>query len=76
MNETEIIAKDKAVMGKTIGIVRGLKGKTSIEMQFSSESVILKPAEGQQFKIDNALFNSLDTLEIVKIIEGHINGSN
>ena len=76
MNETEIIAKDKAVMGKTIGIVRGLKGKTSMEMQFTSEAVIFKPSEGQQFKMDSALFNSLDTLEIVKIIEGHINGSN
>jgi len=74
MQETEIIAKDKAIMGKTIGIVRGLKGRTSLQIKFTAESVIFMITKGQ-FSMDNALFNSLDTNEIVKIIEGHIDGS-
>lgn len=73
MRETEIISQDKAIMGKTIGIVRGLKGRTNLQIKFSAEAVTFMLAEGQ-FSMDNALFNSLDTNEIVKIVEGHIDG--
>ena len=71
--ETEIISQDKAIMGKTIGIVRGLKGRINLQIKFSAEAVTFMLGEGQ-FSMDNALFNSLDTNEIVKIIEGHIDG--
>jgi uncharacterized protein YhbP (UPF0306 family) len=75
MNETEILAKDSATMSKTIGIVRGLQGKTNIKIVFGISSVIFQPAAGREFTMTNTLFNKLDTNEIVNIIEGHINGS-
>ncbi len=33
MNATEILATDKAIMGKTIGIVRGLQAKTALKIK-------------------------------------------
>mgnify|MGYP003132641461 CR=1 FL=1 len=75
MKETEMIAKDRAIMGKTIGIIRGLRGRVSLSMVFKSGKVVFVPAEGGEFEMDTALFNKLDTNEIVRLIEGQINGS-
>ncbi len=75
MNETQAIGTDQAVMGKTIGIIRGLGGKTSVKISFNSNEVIFHLAVGNDFRLTNELFNQLDTKEIVKIIEGHIHGS-
>tara|TARA_R110002012_G_scaffold312823_1_gene523896 strand:- start:9597 stop:9827 length:231 start_codon:yes stop_codon:yes gene_type:complete len=75
MKETEMIAKDQAIMGKTIGIIRGLQGKVALSMAFHSGKVIFRPSEGEEFTMDTALFNKLDTNEIVRLIEGQINGS-
>ncbi len=75
MNETQILATDKAMMGKTIGIVKGLKGKTNLKIRFQSTFVTFQPATGREFTMTNELFNTLDTNEIITIIEGHIDGS-
>ena len=75
MNETQILATDKAMMGKTIGIVKGLKGKTNLKIRFQSTFVTFQPAIGREFTMTNELFNTLDTNEIITIIEGHIDGS-
>ena len=75
MNETQILATDSVVMGKTIGIVKGLRGKTNIKIRFQATYVTFEPATGREFTMTNELFNTLDTNEIIKIIEGHIYGS-
>jgi hypothetical protein len=75
MNATEILATDKAIMGKTIGIVRGLQAKTALKIRFSSKEVTFQPATGREFTMTNEIFNTLDTNEIINIIEGHIDGS-
>jgi len=75
MNATEILATDKAIMGKTIGIVRGLQAKTALKIRFSSTEVTFQPATGREFTMTNELFNTLDTNEIINIIEGHLDGS-
>ncbi len=75
MKETEMIAKDRAIMGKTIGIVRGLQSKVSLSMVFKTGKVVFRPADGEEFSMDTALFNKLDTNEIVRLIEGQISGS-
>jgi len=76
MNETEILATDQAVMGKTIGIIRGLAGKTGLQISFNSTNVFFHLSVGKNFSLTNELFNKLETKEIVNLIEGHIDGSN
>jgi len=68
------IGKDKAIMSKAIGIIRGLKGKTALKLEFRSDEVMCFLAKGQDFTLPNELFNKLDTNEIVNIIEGHLYG--
>tara|TARA_Y100000114_G_scaffold156717_1_gene184928 strand:+ start:3166 stop:3396 length:231 start_codon:yes stop_codon:yes gene_type:complete len=75
MNPTEALAKDRVIMGKTIGIVRGLRSNNSLQIKFSIDEVIFQPAKGNSLRMSNHMFNKLDTNEIVKIIEGHIDGS-
>jgi hypothetical protein len=69
------LGADQAIMGKTIGICRGLRGKSNVKIAFQTGQVIFKLSKGNHFSLTNELFNQLDTKEIVKIIEGHINGS-
>jgi hypothetical protein len=75
VGDTHAIGTDQAIMGKTIGICRGLRGKSNVKIVFQSGQVIFKLSQGYHFALTTELFNQLDTTEIVNIIEGHINGS-
>tara|TARA_R110000787_G_scaffold29193_3_gene79280 strand:+ start:1429 stop:1662 length:234 start_codon:yes stop_codon:yes gene_type:complete len=74
MIDSSLLGKDKAITSKTIGIIRGLKGKTAVKLEFRPTVVMFYLQQGEDFGIPNELFNKLDTNEIVNIIEGHING--
>tara|TARA_R110002124_G_scaffold115358_1_gene271199 strand:- start:702 stop:944 length:243 start_codon:yes stop_codon:yes gene_type:complete len=61
----------KAIIGKSIGIIRGLKGSTTLRLEFQAEEVVFHMSESEKQKplaLKNEVFNALETNEIIKLI--------
>jgi hypothetical protein len=61
----------KAIIGKSIGIIRGLKGSTTLRLEFRTAEVVFHMSESNGQKplaLKNEAFNALDTNEIIKLI--------
>ena len=61
----------KAIIGKSIGIIRGLKGGTSLRLEFRAKEVVfhMSESEGQKpLALPNEQFNALETNTIVKLV--------
>jgi|TARA_R110000764_G_scaffold35176_1_gene78521 hypothetical protein len=61
----------KAIIGKSIGIIRGLKGSTTLRLEFLAKEVVFHMSESNGQKplaLKNEAFNALDTNEIIKLI--------
>ena len=69
MTITEELAKDSEVVGKAIGIVRGLPPNIGITLSFTIESVVFRSGTGVTVTLPNALFFNLTTNEIITMIE-------
>ena len=69
MTITEELAKDSEVVGKVIGIVRGLPRHMGITLSFTIESVVFRSGTGVTVTLPNALFFNLTTNEIITMIE-------
>ena len=73
MTITEELAKDSEVVGKAIGIVRGLPSHMGITLSFTIESVVFRSGTGVTVTLPNALFFNLTTNEIINLIEEQMN---
>ena len=65
----------KAIIGKSIGIIRGLKGGTSLKLEFRAKEVVfhMSESEGQNpLTLPNEKFNSMETNTIVKLINNRL----
>ena len=65
----------KAIIGKSIGIIRGLKGGTSLKLEFRAREVVfhMSEIEGQNpLTLPNEKFNSMETNTIVKLINNRL----